>query len=128
MNKMVDCFFFSFTGHFRMFTTLAPPSYLEINPTESQIIEKEEDWSKYYDTFILKVSRLQVMLGTAMEKSILLRQIEQTTETKYHILEPIDAEVSLNICKINVEPLAKIKCVLLLLLLLLLLILLFPFF
>jgi hypothetical protein len=91
-----------------MMTLLADHSVEELERALAQSIGGS-DWQKFYDSFLLKVSQLQVLLSTIEDKNSLLSDVEQHVLSKYHILEPIDAELALRICKINVESLANVK-------------------
>jgi hypothetical protein len=71
------------------------------------------DQKNFYDSFFLNVSRLQVLLATANDKDTLLSDVKQTRLSKYHLLEPSDAELILRICKVNVETLPNVKYVVL---------------
>lgn len=102
-------------GQFKMNTDLSQMNRKDLqNALKTQVPDpdSEEYLRNFYDSYNLKVSSLQILLTTSAQRSAIFKEVERNVITSDHLLEPIDAEVTLRLCKINAEALSNVRWVL----------------
>jgi hypothetical protein len=99
-------------GQFKMNTDLSQMNRKDLqNALKTQVPDpdSEEYLRNFYDSYNLKVSSLQILLTTSAQRSAIFKEVERNVITSDHLLEPIDAEVTLRLCKINAEALSNVR-------------------